>query len=36
MPRRQREETLSGRLRESDPETAADPLGRIMADEHLG
>jgi RNA polymerase sigma-70 factor (ECF subfamily) len=34
--RRKREEALAGRLRESDPETGADPLSRIMTDEHLG
>lgn len=34
--RRQREETLAGRMSEDPAGTAADPLSRIMQDEHLG
>ncbi len=34
--RRKREEAFAGRLSESEPETADDPLARIMTDEHLG
>ncbi|MCU0913925.1 MAG: RNA polymerase sigma factor [Planctomycetes bacterium] len=33
--RRRREETLVGRLGEGVPGTAADPLSRMMTDEHL-
>ena len=33
--RRKRDESLAGRLSAGDPGTAADPLSRIMTDEHL-
>ena len=33
--RRKRDESLAGKLGAGDPETAADPLSRIMTDEHL-
>jgi RNA polymerase sigma-70 factor (ECF subfamily) len=33
--RRKRDESLVGKFREGDPPAAADPLSRIMADEHL-
>jgi RNA polymerase sigma-70 factor (ECF subfamily) len=34
--RRKRDESLAGKLREGDSGAAADPLSRIMTDEHLG
>jgi RNA polymerase sigma-70 factor (ECF subfamily) len=33
--RRKRDESLAGKLSEGDPGTAADPLSRLMTDEHL-
>jgi RNA polymerase sigma-70 factor (ECF subfamily) len=33
--RRKRDESLAGKLREGDPGMAADPMSRIMTDEHV-